>query len=177
MPQTKPPIKANPIEPTLRLPKQMKLSPDETALCARLIRVRRQDYWLRYFIEHLLHGCRRRPGRDRAQAEDALKVMTSFINWQNWFDKTAKTWDVLEDFPGLDWYPWDEHDDFRGLTALLKTPSIKKSNSRTSCASCALSSNLHGRRSGQPRPSTPGIWAKRWTGLRRKSAGSKTSEV
>ena len=55
MPKTKPPIKANPIEPTLRLPKQMKLSPDETAHCARLIRARRQDYWLRYFIEHLLH--------------------------------------------------------------------------------------------------------------------------
>jgi len=126
MPQTKPPIKANPIEPTLRLPKQMKLSPDETAPCARLIRVRRQDYWLRYFIEHLLHGCRRRPGRDRAQAEDALKVMTSFINWQNWFDKTAKTWDVLEDFPGLDWYPWDEHDDFRGLTAITENSFNKK---------------------------------------------------
>ncbi len=41
-------------------------------------------------------------------AEDALKLMKNFVNWQNWFDKSANEWIVLKDFPGLEWYPWDD---------------------------------------------------------------------
>ena len=33
----------------------------------------------------------------------AFFIMQNFINWQNWFDETAKNWDVLKDFPSLDW--------------------------------------------------------------------------
>lgn len=75
MPKTKKPDASG-----LTLPEHMKPSPDEAALCARLIRVRRHKrYWLRYFIERLLH-MDAASGEDLtvSQAEDALKVMKSF---------------------------------------------------------------------------------------------------
>jgi hypothetical protein len=88
----------------------MKLSPDEAALCARLIRVRRyKRYWLRYFIEHLLHMDAASPDALTVSlAEDALKIMKNFSNWETFFDETTATWAVLGEFQNLEWYPWDE---------------------------------------------------------------------
>src|SRR5450759_4963924 len=79
----------------ITLPKHIRLSEEETAICARLIRVRRSGSWLRYYIEHLLHidatsDCDVSP----KQAKDALAVM----------ENLPKYLDMLKDFPGLDWY-------------------------------------------------------------------------
>ncbi len=91
-------------------PGPLKLSTDERALVARLIRVRRnKDDWMGYFIAHLLH-------MDAAngdyvtikQAQAALEVMRNFVTWTEYFDKVAEECPELKDFPGLEWYPWDD---------------------------------------------------------------------
>jgi hypothetical protein len=120
---------------------QIELSTDEKAICARLIRVRRSNaYWLRYYIEHLLHmDATTADGVSPKQAADALEVMSNFAKWQTYFGSVTKTYAVLKDFPGLEWYPWDNsgkdeerlprctqkeqlEEELRELRALIQSP-------------------------------------------------------
>ncbi len=111
MPETKTkPKSAAPKTTALALPEHMKLTENEAAICARLIRVYRSErYWLRYFIEHLLHmDVASSVDVTTEQAQWSLNLMKNFESWQDFFDDRAKEWPVLKDFPGMEWYPLTE---------------------------------------------------------------------
>jgi len=95
------------------------LSQEERALVARLIRVRRsRRYWLRYYIEHLLHMDATTPDElTTEQTQQALDIMKNFVNWVDYFENVTSKNPTLSDFPGLGWSPWngEEEEDFMEL--------------------------------------------------------------
>ena len=107
---------------TVALPETITLSDDERAMVARLIRVlRTRHYWLRYFLEWLLH-MDATDGLDVSveQAEQALTAMKNFEKWIDYLQSATKTNPAFSKYPGLQWVPWlaekDPDDELKQLT-------------------------------------------------------------
>ena len=91
----------------------MTLSSAERSLVARLVRLHREPkYWLRYYVEWLLHMDATSAGLvSVTEVELALEAMKNFVNWIGYFDEVCKKNPALADYPGLDWIPSDQPED------------------------------------------------------------------
>jgi hypothetical protein len=123
------PAVAAPPDTLQQFPPHMRLSINEAATCARLVRLmRHRTYWLRYFVEWLLRE-EAYAGEDLTveQVEKYVEKMKNLRNWTNYLKAAKAENPAFANHPAMAWIDNDpddnEEDDIKLLDRMYSLPA------------------------------------------------------